>query len=226
MTLQGNFIDFIIAFFSGVVISFSPCVYPLIPVILGFVGVKASSSQGFKGLFFSLVYVLGLAITYSVLGLIAAFSGRLFGQLASNPVSFLIIGNICIIIGLSFLEVINISFTKINLQSKIRMTGSVLSVFLFGLVSGLVVGPCTAPALGTILVYVAGKQNIIYGASLLFIFAFGTGFSLVLAGTFSAVIFNLLSKSVVWSVRLKKLAGFILIIIGEYFLVKAGELMW
>jgi cytochrome c-type biogenesis protein len=223
MNLQGNPLSFISAFLGGVLMSFSPCVYPLVPITLGFIGVKAGSSR-LKGLILSLIYVLGLAITYSILGLIASLTGRLFGQISSHPISFFIIGNACIIAGLSFFDIINISFAGLCLQNKIKMRGDFFSAFLLGLASGLVAGPCTAPALGTILLYVATKQNIFYGASLLFIFAYGMGFLLILVGTFSAVFVNL-SRSGIWLERLKKLSGFILLGIGEYFLIKAGRLM-
>ncbi len=223
MSLQGNSLGFIGAFLGGVLVSFSPCVYPLVPITLGFIGVKAGSSRR-RGLILSLIYVLGLAVTYSILGLIASLTGRLFGQISSHPISFLIIGNACIIAGLSFFDIFNISFTGIRLQNKIKTRGDILSVFLLGLASGLIAGPCTAPALGTILLYVATKQNIFYGASLLFVFAYGMGFLLILAGTFSAVFINL-SHSGIWLARLKKLSGFILLGVGEYFLIKAGSLM-
>ncbi len=223
MNLQGNPLSFIGAFLGGVLVSFSPCVYPLVPVTLGFIGVKAGSSR-LRGLILSLIYVLGLAVTYSILGLIASLTGRLFGQISTHPISYLIIGNACIIAGLSFFDIINISFKGIRLQNKIKMRGDFFSVFLLGLASGLVAGPCTAPALGAILLYVAAKQNIFYAASLLFVFAYGMGFLLILVGTFSVVFMNL-SRSGIWLARLKKLSGFILLGIGEYFLLKAGSLM-
>ncbi|MFH1641115.1 MAG: cytochrome c biogenesis protein CcdA [Candidatus Omnitrophota bacterium] len=225
MNLQGDYVGYLSAFFGGILTGFSPCVYPLIPVTLAIIGVKAGSSR-LRGLILSLVYVLGIAVTYSVLGLVAALTGRIFGQVAEHPVSFLILGNVCIIAGLSFLEVINIKFPGLRIQNKINVkTGGVFSVFLFGLAAGLVAGPCTTPVLGAILVYVAGKQNIIYGASLLFVFAYGMGFFLILVGTFGAAFLNL-SKSGVWLLRLKKISGFILIGVGEYFLIQAGRLMW
>lgn len=224
MNPQGNPISFIGAFLGGVLVSFSPCVYPLVPITLGFIGVKAGSSR-LRGFRLSLIYVLGLAITYSMLGLIASLTGRLFGQISTHPLSFFIIGNACIIAGLSFFDIINIGFTGLRLQNKIKMKGDFLSVFLLGLVSGLAVGPCIAPALGTILLYVAAKQNVFYGASLLFAFAYGMGVLLILTGTFSALFVNL-SRSEIYLARLKKLSGFILLGIGEYFLLKAGGLMW
>lgn len=223
MNLQGDSIGYISAFLAGVAVSFSPCVYPLIPITLSFIGVKAGASR-LRGLSLSLVYVLGLAVTYSTLGLITALTGRLFGEIASHPLSYLVIGNACIVAGLSFLGVININFTGIYLQNKIKKTGSYFSVFFLGLASGLAVSPCVVPVLGTILVIVASKQNIIYGASLLFVFAYGMGFLLILVGTFGAIFFNL-SKSEIWLIRIRKFSGFVLIAIGEYFIIQAGRLM-
>lgn len=223
MNLQVDSVGYIGAFLSGVVVGFSPCVYPLIPVTLSFIGIEVASSR-LKAFFLSLVYVFGLAVTYSTLGLIAALTGSIFGQIAYNPISFFIMGNVCIIAGLSFLDVIHIKL-GLHLHHKVKKTGGFFSAFLLGLVSGLVAGPCTAPALGAILVYVAAKQNIFYGASLLFVFAYGMGFLLILTGTFGAI-FMSLSKAQVWQARMKKLGGFILIAIGEYFIIQAGRLMW
>lgn len=223
MIPQGEAVSYIGAFLGGVVVSFSPCVYPLVPITLGFIGAKGKSSR-LRGFILSLVYVLGLAVTYSILGLIASLTGTLFGRISSHPVSFLVIGNVCIIAGLSFFDVIHLNFMGIRLQNKIRMKGDLLSAFLLGFASGLVAGPCTAPALGFILLYVATKQNILYGASLLFVFAYGMGFLLILVGTFSGFFVNM-SRSERWLLGLKKLSGFILLAIGEYFLIKAGRLM-
>lgn len=224
MNVPGNSIGYIGAFIGGVLVSFSPCVYPLVPITLSFIGVKAGSSP-LKGLILSLIYVLGLAITYSILGLIASLTGSLFGKISTHPISFLVVGNVCIIAGLSFFDIININFTGIRLENKVKTRGGFFSVFLIGLASGLIVGPCIAPALGTILIYVASRQNIFYGMSLLFIFAYGVGFLLILSGTFSALFLSL-PRSGIWLMRIKKMSGFILIGIGEYFLIKAGRLMW
>ncbi len=222
MIAQGDSLSYLSAFLGGVLVSFSPCVYPLVPVTLGFIGVKAGASR-LKGFLLSLVYVLGLAVTYSVLGLIASLGGRLFGEISSHPASFLVIGNACILAGLSFFDVISFGFSGARLANKVQK-GGYGSSFLLGMASGLVAGPCTAPALGTILLYVANKQNLAYGASLLFVFAYGMGSLLILTGTFSSVFLNL-PKSERWFSGVKKLCGFILIGIGEYFIIQAGRAM-
>ncbi|MBN1912778.1 MAG: sulfite exporter TauE/SafE family protein [Candidatus Omnitrophica bacterium] len=224
MNLQGSEISYLGAFLGGLAVGFSPCVYPLIPITLTFIGVRADSSR-LKGLLLSLVYVFGLSITYSILGLIASLTGKLFGEMAKHPLSYFLIANACIIAGLSFLDVLSLNFTGLNLANKVKRNSGFFSVFLLGAVSGLIVGPCLTPALGTILFFVASKQNIIYGASLLFVFAYGMGILLIISGTFGAAFLSL-SKSGVWLARLRKISGFVLIAAGEYFLIKAGSMIW
>jgi thiol:disulfide interchange protein DsbD len=86
-----------------------------------------------------------------------------------------------------------------------------------GLTSGLIIGPCLTPALGAILAYLATKKHIIYGTTLLFCFAYGMGFLLILVGTFSGLLANL-PKSGKWMVYIKRLAAFILLAMGAYFI--------
>ncbi len=223
MNLSGNiFIDLLLAFGAGVLVSFSPCVYPLAPITLSFIGVNSSGSKT-KGFVFSCVYVLGLAVTYSCLGAFAALTGKLFGQIATSPISYLIAGNIFILFGLSFFGVFDLPGFGVYLQNKIKIN-SLFTVFLLGMVSGLVVGPCTAPALGAILVFVATKQNLFYGISLLFAFAYGVGALLILLGTFGGILLGL-PKAGSWLIKVKRVAGIILILAGEYFLIQAGRRM-
>lgn len=223
MEISGRiFLDLLTAFGAGILVSFSPCVYPLAPITLSFIGVQSSGSK-LKGFILSCIYVLGIAITYSALGAIAALTGKLFGQIATHPLSYIIAANIFILFGLSFLGVFDIPAFGLYVQNKIKVN-SVLSVFIFGIVSGLIVGPCTAPALGAILLYVAARQNLVYGMSLLFAFAYGVGTLLILTGTFSSLLLNL-PKSGKWLIRIKIVCGLILIVAGEYFLIQAGRRM-
>ena len=120
--LQGSvLLAFLAAYLGGVVISFTPCTYPLIPVTVGFIGAQGSSSK-LRGFFLSLFYVGGIAFTYSILGGAAALSGRLFGQMQTTPWTYFIMGNLCLIMGLSMLDVFSISLPVP--QKLMKLTGN------------------------------------------------------------------------------------------------------
>lgn len=220
MISGSNPFEFLLAFGAGVLVSFSPCVYPLLPITIGYIG-SSSQKDKFHAFLLSLIYVLGMAITYCILGVFASLTGKIFGQISSHPVSFFVIGNICIIFGLSMLGVFEMHLPNFFLN-RIKGKKTKFSVFLLGLTSGLIVGPCTVPVLGAILVFVATKQNLFYGIFLLFSFAYGMGALLILAGTFSGVLVNM-PKSGKWMYTIEQLGGVLLILAGEYFLVNMGR---
>jgi cytochrome c-type biogenesis protein len=216
---------FLAAYLGGLVISFTPCIYPLIPVTVGFIGAQGSPSK-LRGFFLSLFYVFGIAFTYSILGGAAVLSGRLFGQMQTTPWTYFIMANLCLLMGLSMLDVFSLSIPvpqKLMQLSGDKNNKGFLDSFLIGAISGVVIGPCTAPALAVILGYVAVKTNLLLGMSLLFVFAFGMGTLLIIVGTFAGVIASL-PKSGKWMTKIKTIFGLILIGAAEYFLYTAGVL--
>ncbi len=214
---------FVAVFAAGVLVSFTPCVYPVIPLTLGCIGARAVGSK-WKGFFLSLVYVLGMATTYAILGAIASLSGKLFGQIGSSPVSYFVVGNICLILGLSMLGVLQIPQLNFAGAGSVQKKGGTLGVFVVGLISGLIVGPCTAPVLATILLYVSTQKNLVYGFSLLFVFGYGVGFLLILLGTFTGLLASM-PKSGEWLERVKKIFGWVLVLVAEYYFIKMGGLL-
>lgn len=216
---------FLAAYLGGVLISFTPCTYPLIPVTVGIIGAQETSSK-LRGFILSLFYVAGLAITYSIIGAVAVLSGKLFGQMQTNPWTYIFMANLCIFMGLAMLGVFTVSLPlpqKISRMTSGKKGRGFFSSFLLGGASGLIVGPCTAPALAVLLGFVALRTNLAYGMSLLFVFAFGMGTLLIIAGTFAGFIVAM-PRTGAWMTKINKIFGLILIGGGQYFLYTAGTL--
>lgn len=207
------------AFAAGALVSFTPCIYPLLPVTAGYVGGMSRGSRS-RAFLLSLSYALGMAVVYAALGAAAALSGRVFGADAASPAANIAVGAICILMGLSLFDLFRLNIPALPAGVATGRGGGA-GAFAFGAASGLVVGPCTAPVLGSLLVYVASRQNVPFGASLLFAFALGMGLLPVLAGTFAGLL-AALPRSGPWLSRVKKGFGVVLIAAGAYFLVTAA----
>ena len=223
MQLSGNFFDYFIVFWAGVLVSFTPCVYPVMPLTASFIAGINTKGKKWMGFIISLIYVFGLALTYCALAVFAALTGKMFGQIQNSPYIFIGVANVLLFFALAMLDVIPLPALGMDVRGRIR-TKNTGTVVLFGMASGLVIGACTAPILGTLLLYISSKQNILHGVSLMFVFSYGVGASLILVGTFSGLLGNL-PRSGVWLVRVKQLCGVIMLVAAQYFLVKAGALL-
>lgn len=219
-----SFFTYFIVFAGGAAVSFTPCVFPLVPIIVSVIGVSREKSR-LKNFILSLSYVFGMAVMFSILGSAAALAGRLFGQVQMNFIAQLIIGNIMILFALTFLDVIPIPLFWLTRAGagKIIKGGNVLSVMFMGFVSGFVASPCTASILAALLTYVAVTQNAVLGFSLLFVFAMGFGTVLIIIGTFTGILTNI-SRAESATRILQKAFGIMMILIGEYYIFKAGML--
>lgn len=223
MTLSGTILDYFIVFWAGVLVSFTPCVYPVMPITASFIAGVNTSGRRRTGFVLSLIYVLGMAVTYCALAVFAALAGKVFGQIQNTPGVYTAIGIFLVLFGLVMMDVLQLPYLGLQLKHKGRPQ-NIGAVFLFGMTSGLIVGPCTAPVLATLLTYAASKQNILYATSLLFVFSYGVGASLILVGTFSGLLSHL-PKSGQWLERIKHFSGVILVLAGLYFFYKAWKLV-
>ena len=221
MNLSGTFLDYFVVFGAGVLVSFTPCVYPVMPITASFIAGVNTAGSRWTGFVLSLIYVLGMAISYCALGIVAVWTGKIFGYLQNTAGAYAVIGVLLVLFGLVMMGVVRIPYMGLQIKQKSRPK-NIGAVLLFGMTSGLIVGPCTAPVLATLLTYVASKQNIFYGISLLFVFSYGVGASLILIGTFSGFL-SLLPKSGRWLERIQQFSGGILIAAGLYFLYKAWQ---
>lgn len=217
----GSLLAYAAAFAGGALISFTPCVYPLLPVTAGYVGGMSRGSRS-RGFLLSLAYALGMAAVYAALGAAAALSGRVFGAAAASPVAKIVVGAVCVLMGLSLFDLFQLPVRAFAAgPGPVGGRGGAAGAFAFGAVSGLVVGPCTAPVMGSLLVYVGSRQNVLFGTSLLFTFALGMGLLPVLGGTFAGFL-AALPRSGPWLSRVKKSFGVVLIAAGLAFLLTAA----
>ena len=218
MQLSGSSWDFVIAFFAGFLASLTPCVYPLIPISAGYIVGNAQNSKA-KALFLSLFYVTGIALTYSLLGILAVLTGSMFGKFSSSPLVNLISGCLIFIFGLFMFDLFRFNFSA-HLKLPAYRQANFAGALLIGLVSGLMITPCLTPVLGAILAYLATKNNILYGGFLLFSFAYGLGLIFILIGIFGSGIIGL-PKSGKWMAVVKKVGAAVIVLMGLYFMITA-----
>jgi len=213
---HGLFLMFVLVFLGGLALNLTPCVYPIIPITISYFG---GQSQGKKGsvVAHSVLYVIGMAVTYSVLGVIASFTGSLFGTALQYPPVLIGIALIMIILALSMFNVFELRvpafLNKIAGGSRKGFFGT----FFMGLTVGIVAAPCIGPFVLGLLTYVGDKGNVLLGFLLFFILALGLGLPFLFLGIFSGSI-SRLPRSGAWMVWVRTIFGFILVAMAIYFL--------
>ena len=217
---KGYVIAFVLVFFWGVLLSFTPCVFPMIPITISVIGAKGIGNP-LKGFVLSLFYVLGIAITYAILGLVAASTGSAFGAAMQKPIVLWAVVIIFFVMSLSMFGLFELqlptAFTsKIgDLGSKNK--GGIIGAFLFGIVAGAIAGPCITPVIFGLLTFVAQSGNLLLGFFLFFTLALGMGMLFIFIGTFPGLLASL-PKSGKWMDEVKKLMGLILLGAAIYYL--------
>lgn len=212
---------FLLCFAAGLASSFTPCIYPLIPVTIGILGSRQSESRVMAFLL-TLSYVMGISATYAGLGLLAAWTGSLFGSLSANPWILLAVGTLIVGMALNMLEVYTIRFGMLGFAAAGRRRTGLVANFVYGLTFGLIASPCTAPPLAAILAWVGSTRSLVAGPLSLFAFALGMGSVLLLIGTFSSSL-GRLPRSGAWMVHVKKAMGVMMVIMAGYFVFQAGR---
>ena len=205
---QGVVSLFLFVFFAGVLTSLTPCIYPLIPITLAVIGARAKEQTRMKSFLLSVCYVLGIATTYSVLGVGAASTGALFGAALSNIYIVTGIALLFVLMGLSMYGLYEVqapSFVRDRLGNAKTGSGA-KGAYISGLISGVVASPCIGPVLVTILTFIAQTGNKALGFGLLFTFAMGIGMLLIAVGTFSHLL-GKLPKSGSWMEVVKFIFG-------------------
>src|SRR5262249_43983663 len=178
---------------------------------------------GWRGFTLSVLFVNGMAIVYAALGAFASLTGSFFGGWGSRPGAYIVFGNFLLFIARLVLGVIWLPATRFLPDWTPRRKGNgYVSALLVGASSGLVVGPCTAPALGAALAYVGAQGNLLYGTSVLFVFAVGMGALMIVIGACGGAV-AALPRSGEWMVKVKNGFGLAMILFSQYLFVQAGQ---
>jgi len=217
----GSMAAIFVVFAAGVLTSFTPCVYPMIPVTVTYIG-TASQGNRRRAVILSVVYVAGLALVYASLGVIVAMLGKPFGSFTRNPWIYGGVGLLLLMFAMFMLGWINIPIPGFagRMQSEGTRRGGLLGALLIGLASGFVAAPCTAPVLATLLVYVARTRDVVWGGFLLLVFALGLGLLLMVLGIFSGLL-TAIPKAGAWMNRIKIVFAVGMILVAGYFLYQA-----
>ena len=214
-------------FLAGLATSLTPCVYPMIPITAGILGGTAAARPRSRGrtAVMTLAYVGGLALVYSLLGLLAGLTGTLFGTVSSSPWAYFAMANLLLLFGLALLDVVPVTAPRRWVERAARLTGdSVGGVFAMGAASGLVAAPCGAPAFAAVLTFVAATRSAAMGLLYLFVFSLGLTALLVVVGLFSGTLASL-PRAGRWTLWVKRAGGVALIGMAEYYLVKMGGVL-
>lgn len=217
-----------LVFAGGVLTSLTPCIYPMIPITIAIIGGQSAdpSAPRRRPFFLALTYAAGLALVYSILGLVAGLTGTLFGTISSNPWLYFLMANVLILAALAMLDVvpIRVPAALLTRASSTGSAGRFSGAFAMGAVSGLVAAPCSAPVMAAVLTWVTTTRSAVLGFLYLFVFSLGMSTLLVVLGASSGTLARL-PRAGAWMVWIKKLFALVMLAVAEYYLFKMGQLV-
>lgn len=204
----------VFVYLAGLLLNLTPCVYPMIPITVGYFG---SQSQGRARRSFALasLYVLGMAITYSTLGVTAALTGSMFGRLLQSPAVLVGIALMLVAMSLSSFGLFDIRMPAF-LTSRAHARTGLLGSLVMGLFVGVVAAPCIGPFVALLLTFVGKRGDPLLGFLLFFILALGLGTPFLFLGAFSGMI-RALPRSGAWMLGVKRIFGLALLLVALYF---------
>jgi thiol:disulfide interchange protein DsbD len=224
----------LLAFFvGGLLLSFTPCVFPMYPILTGIIvgqGDKLSTAKAFRLSFF---YVQGMAVTYTLLGIVVALAGAQFQAMFQHPIVLIGLSALFIFLALSMFGMFNLALpsswqNKLNNISNSQKGGSYAGVVVMGAISGLVASPCTTAPLTGALLYISQSGDIWLGASALYALSLGMGLPLLVLGSSGG---KLLPKAGTWMTVIKNIFGLLLLAVPIFLLERflpemATQALW
>lgn len=234
MLKQDSLLLTLVAFFvGGLLLSFTPCVFPMYPILTGIIvgaGEKITTKKAFTLSFF---YVQGMAVTYTLLGVVVALAGAQFQAIFQHPYVLIAMSALFIFLALSMFGVFNLALpaslqTKLNDLSNKQKGGSITGVIIMGVISGLVASPCTTAPLTGALLYISQTGDVVLGASALYALSLGMGLPLLILGSSGG---KLLPKAGNWMNIIKNIFGLLLLAVPIFLLERfipdvASQALW
>ena len=215
-------------FLLGLGLAFTPCVLPMLPLLSAIVIGQNQRPNMWRAFALSFVYVQGMALTYTLLGLIVAAIGLPFQVALQHPYVMIGLSIIFVLLALSMFGVFTLQLpsslqTKLSLLSQQQKAGAFGGVFLMGMIAGLVASPCTSAPLSGALLYVAQSGDLFTGAITLYLLALGMGVPLILITLFGN---KILPKSGMWMETIKKLFGFVMLALPVFLISRILPEEW
>ena len=207
------FLAYVGVFLGGILSSSSPCVLATIPLVIGYVGGYAEGDRR-KALIYSLTFIVGLSMTFTILGAIASFVGGLFGVVGRTW--YFVVGGVAVAIGIHLIGLYEWNLpVSVHFQPKQR---GILGAFLLGLIFGIVSSPCATPVLVLILTFAASKGEVLYGTSLLFVYAVAHCALIFLAGVATGFAEGFMKSRGILNMATwgKRIGGSIVFLVGVY----------
>jgi thioredoxin:protein disulfide reductase len=213
------FLVMLSSFFGGMALNLTPCVYPLMPITISYFTAKSMDLKAGRGaiLINAFLYVMGIAIMNSMLGVFAALSGRLLGSLLQNPVTLVLMALVMFLLALSMFGVWEFRLHALVTGAAARNYAGYLGSLLMGLTLGVVAAPCIGPFVAGVLVMVADRGDPVFGFWVFFSLSLGMGFPLFVLALLSGRL-TMLPKSGEWLLWVRKAMGWVMIGAAGYFI--------
>jgi len=214
MLKQDNLWLTLVAFFvGGLLLSFTPCVFPMYPILTGIIVGQGENLTTKKAFMLSFFYVQGMAITYTILGIVVALAGAQFQAAFQHPVVLISLSILFVFLAMSMFGLFNLALpsswqNRLNNLSNKQKGGSIAGVIIMGIISGLVASPCTTAPLTGALLYISQSGDVVLGASALYALSLGMGLPLLILGSSGG---KLLPKAGNWMNIVKNVFGLLLL---------------
>ena len=212
---RGLFLTLLSVFILGLALNLTPCVYPLIPITIAFFSSQSEGRRSVRAML-SVAYVLGIAVTYSALGVFSAMTGSLFGAWLQLPAVLIFFSILMLVLAASMFGLYDIQVPHF-ISDRAGARGGILGALTMGLLVGIVAAPCVGPFVISLIALVGQSGSVPLGFILFFTLALGLGVPYLLLGIFSSALESI-PRSGMWMVQVKKAMAFILIAMAFYFL--------